>query len=127
MRDSNIIVAVRSRPLNESEREKNPNHILRIADEHVITFDPKDVNQVSRKGVPDHSTRAKDCSFAFDHVFDENSDNQTIFNHTASLLIDQVLLGFNCTCFAYVFFFNIFASLINNLAMVLLDLVKLIQ
>jgi kinesin family protein 18/19 len=113
--NSNIVVTVRVRPLSREEDEKNGLPILRAVDEHVIVFDPKDVNQTQRRGVPNHSTRPKDCQFAFDHVFNgisvtaiiwahflEFSETLSIFNKTARILIDEVLNGFNCTCFAYV-------------------------
>jgi len=94
--------------------------IIKILDENIVIFDPADLNQVVSsfyylsalmftniyikvvpRGVPNHSNRRKDCKFAFDRVFDQYAPQHEIYEHTTKRLIQDVLAGYNCTCFAY--------------------------
>lgn len=43
----------------------------------------------------------EESSFNFDHAFDENSNNQLIYNTCIQPLIDSAFLGAKVTCFAY--------------------------
>jgi hypothetical protein len=40
-------------------------------------------------------------SFSFDHVFGENSAQELVYSKTAYGLVENVLLGYNGTIFAY--------------------------
>ena len=61
-----------------------------------------------RKGVPSAPlkktrgrTRHKEHKFAFDFVFDKNSKQEEVYQQTARPLIDKLIEGYNCSCFAY--------------------------
>lgn len=45
--------------------------------------------------------RGRDIHFGFDRVFDHYAKQYEVFQHTTKKLIDPVLNGYNCTCFAY--------------------------
>lgn len=82
----NIQVFVRCRPLNNHERRA------------VVDVVP-DKNEVR---VLDRSSKAQDTkNFYFDQVFDSNAEQNLVYRSVVRPLIDQVLLGFNCTVFAY--------------------------
>lgn len=38
---------------------------------------------------------------AYDHVFDEYSSSYEVFERTTKPLVDELIDGYNCTCFAY--------------------------
>jgi hypothetical protein len=130
---------LRIRP--ETEEEVNSwRTVVKVLDEHVLVFDPADLNKVllfsgydllflshehrflllldwiqslasariflflfqqTQRGVPNHSQRCRDIKFAFDWVFDQDATQQEVYERTTKHLIDEVLSGFNCTCFAY--------------------------
>jgi kinesin family protein 18/19 len=81
--------------------------IIKVLDEHVLVFDP--VNSTpqgtslgsSGKSYVGNNRRAKDHTYAFDRVFDENSTQHEVYEHTTKNLIQTVLNGFNATVFAY--------------------------
>jgi kinesin family protein 18/19 len=54
-----------------------------------------------QRGLPNHSQRRRDIKFAFDYVFDQYATQQEVYERTTKHLINEVLSGFNCTCFAY--------------------------
>lgn len=82
----NIEVFVRCRPLNPNERRA------------VVDVVP-DKNEVR---VLDRSSKVQDTkNFYFDEVFDSDAAQNAVYKSVVRPLIDQVLLGFNCTVFAY--------------------------
>lgn len=82
----NIQVFVRCRPLNTHERRP------------VVEVKPEK-NEIK---VLDKSTKTQDTkNFYFDQVFDGVTKQIEIYNSVVRPLIDQVLMGFNCTVFAY--------------------------
>ena len=40
-------------------------------------------------------------SFVFDHVYDENSSQEKVYETTARTVVDSALQGYNATIFAY--------------------------
>jgi hypothetical protein len=45
--------------------------------------------------------RGKDIQFGFDRVFDQYATQYEVFQHTTQVLVNEVLNGYNCACFAY--------------------------
>lgn len=93
-------------------QEQKNRTVCHVVDEHVVSFDPKDVNAVCRlcfpltlqrrqRGIPNHHSQNRDTLFAFDRVFSEQTESVEVFQHTTKDLVTEVLNGFNCTCFAY--------------------------
>jgi kinesin family protein 18/19 len=93
---SNILVAVRVRPLLSHDRQRKD--ILRVLDRKmVVVLDPG--NKADVVGQMRNRTREK--RYAFDRVFEPEEDQQMVYNETTRFLIDGVSNGFNATVFAY--------------------------
>lgn len=58
------------------------------------------MHRFSRSVVPT-SKKTKDQVFAFDRVFDENTNQSDVYEGTTRQLLDSVLDGYNATVFAY--------------------------
>ncbi|KAI7821551.1 P-loop containing nucleoside triphosphate hydrolase protein, partial [Gamsiella multidivaricata] len=79
--------------------------VVDVLDDNVLVFDPPDAESISkykRALLPVQAYRRfKDMRYAFDRVFDEDSQQQEVFENTTKHLIDGVLGGYNGTLFAY--------------------------
>ncbi|KAI8350554.1 kinesin motor domain-containing protein [Mortierella sp. GBAus27b] len=79
--------------------------VVEVLDESVLVFDPPDAESISKykRGLlPVQAYRRfKDMRYAFDRVFDEDAQQQEVFENTTRHLIDGVLGGYNGTLFAY--------------------------
>lgn len=106
-KNSNMKVVVRVRPANNMEIGKQSSTSVRVMDERMLVFDPKDdsVDYLSgdrrRKQPQFLKRRARDLRFMFDRVFDQESSNRDVFEHTTKKIVEGVLGGYNCTVFAY--------------------------
>uniref|UniRef100_A0A6B2KZB5 Kinesin-like protein n=1 Tax=Arcella intermedia TaxID=1963864 RepID=A0A6B2KZB5_9EUKA len=96
---SGVTVAVRVRPLTKSEKKNNPQSLVQVFNEHLLTFDSKDLETNDNRG--GLRRRPKNVTMRFDKVFDQNSTSLQLFDQTTKHLVDEVLMGYNCTCFAY--------------------------
>lgn len=93
---SNIVVAVRVRPMNDKEKRLSEEVVSMVDGKLVIVRDPGHfADNIMRKA------RIKDRRYAFDHAFDAGCDSGTVFTHTVKHLIPGVLGGYNGTVFAY--------------------------
>ncbi|NXP23952.1 KI18A protein, partial [Scytalopus superciliaris] len=103
---NHVKVVVRVRPETEKEKQDNFSKVVHVIDQHVLVFDPKE-GEVSffngkRLAHRDINKRQrKDLKFMFDAIFDENSSQLEVFEHTTKTLIDGFLNGYNCTVLAY--------------------------
>ncbi|KAG0376569.1 kinesin motor protein cin8 [Mortierella sp. AD032] len=86
-KELNIQVVVRIR--NRSEREVRENSPV------VVQAQNREITVPSTLG-----DRAPSKSYSFDRVF-MYSDQQSIYNEVVTPILDEVLLGYNCTIFAY--------------------------
>ena len=65
-------------------------------------FDPPEEHAIQRGGrFGGNGKRAKDQTFGFDRVFDENATQGDVYEATTRNLLDSVLDGYNATVFAY--------------------------
>ncbi|OMJ82018.1 hypothetical protein SteCoe_17403 [Stentor coeruleus] len=89
---SNILVAVRCRPLTKKEKEIDDFKTVQIIDGKLvfITEPPGPINK-----------RLIENKYAFDFAFDETASQQEVFNKTTMFLLEGVLNGYNATVFAY--------------------------
>ncbi|CAD8097559.1 unnamed protein product [Paramecium sonneborni] len=95
---SNILVAIRVRPLNQKERSVSEFETIRILDgKMIVLMDPESEREddLLRKN------RLKETNFAFDFVFDQWTPQQKIYENTTEFLLEGVLEGFNTTVFCY--------------------------
>ena len=93
---SNVLVAVRVRPVLKHDIAKKS--CVRVLDSKVVcimdpaTGDKQDILRVNR-------TREK--QYAFDHVFEPGSSQESVYHHTTKFLLHGVLDGYNATVFCY--------------------------
>lgn len=102
---SNVKVVVRVRPPNDKELMCGKTNVIKVVDDFMLTFDPKeeDINSFSssktRMSILDK--RIRDLHFAFDRVFSNKATNAEVFTHTTKDILDSILEGYNCSVFAY--------------------------
>ena len=100
---SNVRVCIRVRPMNHAEREnQSSKNVVRVLNENILTFDPKEEESPSyfrgrrqRRNIM--KKKARDMQFAFDHVFDSDQRQQTVYEHTTKSIIDCLMNGYNCS------------------------------
>ena len=95
----NITVAVRVRPLNAKEVQRNSWSCLSLQEGRQINVaDPDD-----KMGGVDYLRldKTKDKSYAFDHALDESMSQEDVFRCTTQGLLPGLLLGYNSCVFAY--------------------------
>lgn len=52
-------------------------------------------------GLPNQSEAPSGRIYNFDHVFGEQADQAMLYAEVIQPILDEVLLGYNCTVFAY--------------------------
>lgn len=104
---TNIKVIVRVRPHNEKELQDNYRTVVKIIDERMLVFDPKEEENpffyrgVVQKGRDLLKKQNKELQFVFDKVFDSTSSNVDVYEGSTKELISSLLDGYNCSVFAY--------------------------
>jgi kinesin family protein 18/19 len=99
--ESNILVAVRVRPLLFKETSINDMDIARVEDKLMIILDPFELEcEIENKKMMDVLHRSKEQRYAFDKIFRDHSQEE-IYNETCKGLIRPVLNGYNSCVFAY--------------------------
>ncbi|KAG1650769.1 Kinesin-like protein KIF18A [Nymphon striatum] len=104
---SNVKVIVRVRPQNEREEQAGQEPVIKVIDENILVFDPKEEQNdfyfrgKRQKGRDLLKKPKKDLKLAFDRVFDGNSTNEEVFKETTHSIVDGLLNGYNCSVFAY--------------------------
>ena len=86
-----IQVVVRCRPFNLAERKANAHSVVEW--DHVW----KEVS-VRTGGLADKSSRE---TYTFDTVFGANTKQIDIYRSVVYPILDEVIMGYNCTIFAY--------------------------
>ncbi|NXJ86030.1 KI18B protein, partial [Trogon melanurus] len=101
--EGTVAVVVRVRPSTCCERERDPQPIVHVLDEHVLIFDPGEPGGPPGSVLPPCGPRhqGKDLKFIFDRVFGEGATQEEVFQHTTRDMLDSVLNGYNCSVFAY--------------------------
>ncbi|KAK2588898.1 hypothetical protein KPH14_001758 [Odynerus spinipes] len=105
--ETNIKVIVRVRPPNDNELQLNSKIIVKILNDKVLIFDPKEKENpfyyqgVVQKGRDFLKKQNKELQFIFDKIFDDSSTNTDIFEGSTKDLITNLLDGYNCSVFAY--------------------------
>nr|XP_054765646.1 kinesin-like protein KIF11 [Lytechinus pictus] len=88
--EKNIQVVVRCRPVNGSERKQNSYSIL-------------DVKPSKREIIvgTEVAEKASSKTFSFDKVFGPKAPQIEVYKSVCEPILDEVLMGYNCTVFAY--------------------------
>ena len=104
---TSIKVIVRVRPQNERELQSNARAVIKVVDDKMLIFDPKEEENpfyyhgVAQKGRDILKKQNKELQFIFDRVFDMPSTNSDVFDGSTKELISSLLDGYNCSVFAY--------------------------
>ncbi|KAG5887410.1 hypothetical protein JTB14_024609 [Gonioctena quinquepunctata] len=104
---ANIKVVVRVRPPNGSEQGENFRSLIKVVDDQMLVFDPKEETQgfffhgVQQKGRDFLKKSHKHMQFIFDKVFSESNTTEEVFKDSTYSLIDSLMDGYNCSVFAY--------------------------
>ena len=97
---SNILVAVRLRPMLMKEVEQGQFNLIKMLDDKVVILqDPQDLSEQYTSELRKKRTRQK--QYAFDYAFDQDAQQEKVFNLTTRFLIEGILNGYNSTVFAY--------------------------
>lgn len=105
--ETSIKVIVRCRPPNERENQDNYRTVIKLVDDKMLIFDPKEEENpffyrgVVQKGRDLLKKQNKELNFIFDRVFGIESTNEDIFQGSTRDLILNLLDGYNCSVFAY--------------------------
>ena len=105
---SNILVALRVRPLTQKELLLSNISTIQISSNKLVSITiPQEYNytQDGSKYLNNEKnleiSKSKKIDYQFDLAFDENATQQEVYQYTTSSLIKNVLDGYNSTVFAY--------------------------
>lgn len=84
---------------------------VQIAHSALVTKDSQQYNTAAQSssaaaslllpGLPNSSEAPAGRTYNFDHVFGEQADQAMLYAEVIQPILDEVLLGYNCTVFAY--------------------------
>ncbi|XP_040186913.1 kinesin-like protein KIF19 [Rana temporaria] len=96
-KDQQLTVALRIRPINETELMEGATIIAhKVDDQMVVLMDPmEDPDDILR------ANRSREKSYMFDVTFDYTATQETVYRLTTKGLIEGVISGYNATVFAY--------------------------
>lgn len=89
-----INVVTRKRPVSDKELMNKDFDSVSVSNPCVWVHNCK----LKVDGITKH---LNNYPFMLDHAFDENVDNELVYNHTAKYLVDFAINGGRATCFAY--------------------------
>ncbi|XP_075623438.1 kinesin-like protein KIF19 isoform X2 [Balearica regulorum gibbericeps] len=97
MKEQQLTVALRIRPINEAEVEEGAALVARsVGEQRVLLMDPtEDRDDILR------ANRSREKTFVFDMVFDHRATQEEVYVSTTKKLIGGVISGYNATIFAY--------------------------
>ncbi|XP_015420644.1 PREDICTED: kinesin-like protein KIF19 [Myotis davidii] len=96
-KDQQLTVALRIRPLSDTEQEEGASVIAhKVGDQMVVLMDPGEDPEDTLRA---HRSREK--TFIFDTVFDQHASQGDVYRATTQRLVDGVVSGYNATVFAY--------------------------
>jgi len=92
---SNIMVAVRCRPLSTKESDISMQETIQILNRNIVcVIDPGTSEDVFKN-------KSREQQYAFDFAFDKNTTQSEVYENTTKFLLSGILEGFNATVFAY--------------------------
>ena len=92
---SSITVAIRVRPLNQTELEITSLEGIKIINANSLIVS-SDQNMANKK-----TNLIKEHQFFFDYVFSPSATQEEVYQNTAQKLLPGIIEGFNATVFAY--------------------------
>lgn len=124
---NNIRVVVRVRPDNEVEQNSHLRTVVRLLDENLLVFDPKEESSPGfyhgkrKRGRDMLKRRNKDIRFAFDHVFDSNSTNWDVYKNATNGIVNGLIDGYNCSGIRLMFLLFVYFVIIVKTITVIMD------
>ena len=104
---NNMLVAVRIRPLSNSELEESNYNTISVPSKDVIKISmpteyiPDDMSGIFLAGEQIKIKKLKEISYEYDFVFGEKTSQEEVYINTTSNLIKQVVEGYSATIMAY--------------------------
>ena len=104
---NNMLVAVRTRPLSNSELDDSNFNIISVPEKDVIKISmpteyiPDDMSGIFLAGEQIKILKVKEVSYEYDFVFGENASQEEVYENTTASLIKQVVEGYSATIMAY--------------------------
>ncbi|PWN46193.1 putative kinesin-3 motor protein [Ceraceosorus guamensis] len=99
MSDSgNIKVVVRCRPMNSRERTRGASNLVDFTDQTQLVLNPPSEGDSKENA---RATKKKAMPFSFDRAYDENTEQQELFEYVGLDVLKQAFDGFNTCVFAY--------------------------
>ncbi|XP_068003467.1 kinesin-like protein KIF19 [Melanerpes formicivorus] len=97
MKEQQLTVALRIRPISEAEAEEGAALVAhRLGEQKVVLMDPsEDPDDILR------ANRSREKTFVLDMVFDHTATQEEVYVSTTKSLIEGVISGYNATIFAY--------------------------
>lgn len=95
---SNLLVAVRVRPLTDQEKQVHIEKSVHVLDKNWLVLYDKGYSQQNNEWI---RQRVKDKHYEFDVVLQESSTQIEVFLETCEFLIEGTLNGYNSSVFAY--------------------------
>ncbi|MCQ2818684.1 MAG: hypothetical protein MJ252_15565 [archaeon] len=93
---SNVIVAIRCRPLNENELKLSSVETVKILNGNVICI-VETIDSVNNK----KTQQTKEQQFFYDIVFDQKATQMDVYSNSTKFLLSGIMDGFNATVLAY--------------------------
>lgn len=107
----NVRVAVRVRPFNNREKQRNAKCIIEMQDKTTVLFNPNDSNEKPKKFTFDHSYWSNDgFKLLNDQIAvadpthpngSKFSDQNRIYEEIGKPILENALNGYNAALFAY--------------------------
>lgn len=95
---SNILVAVRCRPLSKKELDISNIETVKILNNKVVcVLDPVEYNGHEEV----FKNRSREQQYAYDYAFLADAKQEDVYQNTTKFLLPGILQGFNATVFAY--------------------------
>ncbi|XP_055789807.1 kinesin-like protein KIF19 isoform X1 [Salvelinus fontinalis] len=96
-KDHQLTVALRIRPLSDSEQEEAATIVAhRLDDQMVVLMNPmEDPDNILR------ANRSREKTYMFDVAFDCSANQEEVYRATTKGLIEGLISGYNATVFAY--------------------------
>nr|XP_046210598.1 kinesin-like protein KIF19 [Oncorhynchus gorbuscha] len=96
-KDQQLTVALRIRPLSDSEQEEAATIVAhRLDDQMVVLMNPmEDPDNILR------ANRSREKTYMFDVAFDCSANQEEVYRATTKGLIEGLISGYNATVFAY--------------------------
>ena len=100
---NNILIAIRIRPLNDSEKEDSDYKTIKITSNDSLTISIPTEYSLEQRNKVNHIKikKEKTSKYHYDFVFGENTTQSQVYRTTTYNLLTKVLEGYNATIFAY--------------------------